>query len=246
MVTPNCEKNLASLTNGENLEHGAKQDCARDRILQAAGVIFSEKGFRSATVREICEAADANIASINYYFGDKKNLYVETLLLAREIGANQFPKPDFSSFTTAEQRLQAIILLLLNRLVSNQAEPWPVKILMAEIVNPSPSAKPLIDGYIDPFIGLVFETVRELMGPDASTALVQQTGFSIIAQCVYYRFADTMNAMVIGEDAYRSDFSVNTLAKQVYDFSLAGIMGTRQVLIASKVEKRAEMNTSVV
>ena len=246
MVTPNCEKNLANLPDGENLERGAKQDCARDRILQAAGVIFSEKGFRKATVREICEAADANIASINYYFGDKKNLYVETLLLAREIGANQFPTPNFSSFTTPEQRLQAIILLLLNRLVANQAEPWPVKILMAEILDPSPSARPLIDGYIDPFISVVFETVKELMGPAAPAELVQQTGFSIIAQCVYYRFADTMNAMVIGEDAYRNDFSVNTLAKQVYEFSLAGIMGTRQVLNGSNVKKDAELNTSVV
>ena len=246
MVTSNCEKNSAYLTDGENLERGAKQDCARDRILQAAGVIFAEKGFRSATVREICDAADANIASVNYYFGDKKNLYVETLLLAREIGANQFPTPDFSSFPTGEQRLQAIILLLLNRLVSNQAEPWPVKILMAEILDPSPSAKPLIDGYIDPFISVVFETVRELMGEGASTALVHQTGFSIVSQCVFYRFANTMTAMVVGEDAYQNDFSVNTLAKQVYEFSLAGIRGTRQALDTINREKEAELNTSVV
>ena len=73
-------------------------NCAKNRILLAAGRIFADKGFRCSTVREICDAADVNIASVNYYFGDKKNLYQETLLLAREIGANQFPTPDFRRY----------------------------------------------------------------------------------------------------------------------------------------------------
>jgi len=128
-------------------EGTGKQDCARDRILQAAGGIFAQKGFRSSTVREICDAAEVNIASVNYYFGDKKSLYEETLLLAREIGAQTYPTPDFSSFESPEHRLRAMILLLLNRLVSNHSEPWPVKILMAEILDPSVAARPLIDGY---------------------------------------------------------------------------------------------------
>ena len=38
----------------------------RAHILQAAAEIFAEKGFRAATVRQICAKADANIAAINY------------------------------------------------------------------------------------------------------------------------------------------------------------------------------------
>ena len=214
-------------------EHGGNsKQCARNRILQAAGVIFAEKGFRASTVREICETAEVNIASVNYYFNDKKNLYVETLLLAREIGAKQFPTPDFSSFESPEQRLRAMILLLLNRLVANHAEPWPVKILMAEILDPSPAAKPLIDGYIEPFLDVMFATVVQLLPNHAPESLARQTAFSIIAQCVYYRFADSLNRMVIGGQAYNDDFSVNQLAKQVCAFSLAGIEGTGRRLEA--------------
>jgi AcrR family transcriptional regulator len=187
-------------------------NCAKDRILLAAGRIFSEKGFRCSTVREICDAAEVNIASVNYYFGDKKKLYAETLLLAREIGAQKFPIPDLSVLATSEDRLRSIILLLLNRLVGTHDEPWPVKILMSEILNPSPAAKPLIDGYIQPFLKMVFATVKEMVDDSVS-----------VSQCVWYRFAGDINRMVIDEEEFNDNFAINHLAKQILDFSLAGI-----------------------
>lgn len=198
-------------------------NCAKDRILLAAGRIFAEKGFRCSTVREICDTAEVNIASVNYYFGDKKKLYEETLLLAREIGAQKFPIPDLSALAGPEDRLRAIILLLLNRLVGTHVEPWPVKILMSEILNPSPAAKPLIDGYIEPFLKMVFAVVKEMVGDNVSESTIHQLSFSVVSQCVWYRFASDINQMVISPDQYGENFSVNSLAKQIFDFSLAGI-----------------------
>ena len=198
-------------------------NCAKNRILLAAGRIFAEKGFRCSTVREICDAADVNIASVNYYFGDKKNLYQEALLLAREMGAMQFPTPDFSALRAPEDRLRSVILLLLNRLVGSHDEPWPVKLLMSEILDPSPAAKPLIDGYIGPFLKMVFATVEEMVDDTVCESKIHQLSFSVISQCVWYRFAGDINRMVISEEQYSSNFSINGLAKQIYDFSLAGI-----------------------
>ena len=48
---------------------------AKDRLLAAGLKYFASKGFDGATVREICDEANSNIAAINYYFGDKQGFY---------------------------------------------------------------------------------------------------------------------------------------------------------------------------
>ncbi len=48
---------------------------ARNRLLDAAMALFAEKGFSKTSTREIAQAAQINIASISYYFGDKAGLY---------------------------------------------------------------------------------------------------------------------------------------------------------------------------
>ena len=47
----------------------------RERLLQVAKQLFADRGFRNVTVREICRDAHANVAAVNYHFGDKLGLY---------------------------------------------------------------------------------------------------------------------------------------------------------------------------
>ena len=52
-------------------------DDTRQRLIDAAGTIFAEKGYEAASVRDICQQASANIAAVNYHFGSKENLVNE-------------------------------------------------------------------------------------------------------------------------------------------------------------------------
>src|SRR5229473_4084962 len=54
-------------------------ELTRDKLIEAAGHVFAERGYRAATIREICRRAGANIAAVNYTFGDKMGLYTEVL-----------------------------------------------------------------------------------------------------------------------------------------------------------------------
>ena len=54
-----------------------KKEIPRERLLEEAEALFAEKGYTAVSIREIIAAADCNVASINYYFGNKKNLYLE-------------------------------------------------------------------------------------------------------------------------------------------------------------------------
>ena len=57
----------------------ATSDPTRDKLLDVAGRIFADRGYHAATIREICVAAGANIAAVNYHFGDKLGLYTEVV-----------------------------------------------------------------------------------------------------------------------------------------------------------------------
>lgn len=51
----------------------------RTKILEAAKILFADHGYEGTSIREIAKAADVNVASVNYYFNSKENLFLEIL-----------------------------------------------------------------------------------------------------------------------------------------------------------------------
>ena len=49
-----------------------------ERILDAAQKLFANKGLEATSVRDITTEADCNVAAVNYHFGGKEKLYVES------------------------------------------------------------------------------------------------------------------------------------------------------------------------
>ena len=80
-------------------------DGTRERLLEAAGEVFAQKGFREATIREICARAGANIAAINYHFGGKERLYAEVLRYVDSMKADRHPFTAPETSVSAESRL---------------------------------------------------------------------------------------------------------------------------------------------
>ncbi|MFC7159731.1 TetR/AcrR family transcriptional regulator [Pseudidiomarina halophila] len=49
-----------------------KRATTKDKILDAAEVLFAEHGFKQTSLRQITAEAEVNLASVNYHFGSKK------------------------------------------------------------------------------------------------------------------------------------------------------------------------------
>ncbi len=81
------------------LTHHARRALVQERqqqILQAAAQVFSEKGFATATIRDVARAAGVSDGSIYRYFKNKQDLLVHL--------PRQFMQPRLEEFQAASQR----------------------------------------------------------------------------------------------------------------------------------------------
>ena len=195
----------------------------REKILLAAGQIFAREGFRGATVREICELAEVNVASVNYYFGDKQTLYNEAVMMAREMRVREFPYPTWDEIPDPEDKLKIFIQLILERLVALDTEPWQVQLLMREVLNPTDASKKLITDYFRPIIEVLLGIVDDLVGVVLPEHERNQIGFSIFGQCLHYRYTAEMTTLLLGRENVQAHFSRSQIADHITRFSLAAL-----------------------
>ncbi|RYF21660.1 MAG: DUF1956 domain-containing protein, partial [Comamonadaceae bacterium] len=67
---------------------------ARTRLLLAALRLFAQQGYAKTSIRAIAQAAQANVAAVSYYFGDKAALY--SALFTEPCGDIHSLIPDFT------------------------------------------------------------------------------------------------------------------------------------------------------
>ena len=192
------------------------------RLLEAAGEIFAKYGYRGATVRQICEKAGANLAAVNYHFGDKERLYMAVLRSVPSAQAKKYPPNVDSAEAGSEQKLCAYIRSLLNRVFDEGRPGWHTKILTREIVEPTRAFDALVEETARPLHNELSSIVRELLGPAASDESVHLCTLSIISQCVYYHNARTVITRLYPEHQY-GGADIDRLVAHIANFSLSAL-----------------------
>lgn len=204
------------------------------RLLEAAGEIFAEFGYRAATVRQICEKAGANVAAVNYHFGDKERLYLAVLHSVPDAHAEKYPSHGkLRAGSSPEDRLRAYIEALLQRVFDPGKPGWHAKIIARELAEPTRALDSLLEEIARPLHRDLAGIVRELLGPGAGEDDVRFCALSIMGQCVYYHHARAVVARLYPEQNNSAD-GIAPLVDHITEFSLAGLRaraekaGTRQ------------------
>ena len=193
------------------------------RLLDAAGEIFAEFGYRAATVRHICEKAGANVAAVNYYFGDKEGLYLAVLRSVPSAHAEKYPSSQrLDANAPAEEKLRCYIESLLHRVFDPGRPGWHAKIIAREMVEPTRALDSLLDEVARPLHQELAGIVRELLGSKATDEEVRLCALSIMGQCVYYHHARTVIARLYPAQKYGRD-EIARLVSHITDFSLAAL-----------------------
>lgn len=155
------------------------------RILEAACSVFAEKGFRDATIAEICARAKANQAAVNYYFRDKSSLYFAVWKHSAEEEARLYPMDGgVSSRASAEKRLCGIIGALVRRLGDQGALGNFQKLKTMEMAMPTGIIMDVVREFREPFRWNLKNVIREMLGKNASEDVVERFERGIVAQCM--------------------------------------------------------------
>ena len=202
-----------------------------EQLLVAACAIFAAKGFRAATIAEICKQAGVNTAAASYHFGGKEGLYVASWRYAFERSLRIYP-PDggVSSAAPPEARLRGRILSIMRRILDPASHDFDI--VHKEMASPTGLLAEPMRQSMEPIFQGLNSLVRELLGPAASEQQVRLCHMSIRAQCFGPLLRERRRKLAQpgqlppGPEPLQDE--VEVLADHVTRFSLAGIRELRQ------------------
>lgn len=164
----------------------------RSRLLEAAVGLFAAQGYDATSVREVCERAGANVAAVNYHFGSKRDLYDAAIDFARaeSNGRNSWVSTDtgrdFWQGDPPEQRLRRFIAMMLEHaLLSNGDASDLSRLMIHEMIDPTPSFERQVEVSIARVYGALLEICREVAGPAPDDETIMRYALMINAQCHY-------------------------------------------------------------
>lgn len=193
------------------------------RLLEAAGEVFAEFGYRTATVRQICEKAKANLSAVNYYFGDKDRLYLGALRYLHTTATDIYPPSlGLKPGAKAEDRLHAFIRSLFHRLLGEGRPNWHMKLAARELIEPTPALDVIVDEAIRPLSQELESIIVDLLGAEADDELVRLCMLSVVSQCGFYHHSRAVISRLYPAQKFGAA-DIERIAQHVTQFSLAAI-----------------------
>lgn len=200
----------------------------RQRILENACSVFAEKGYPGATVAEICERAGANIASVNYHFGDKERLYDEVWHYAFAQAHEAYPlDPAQDKSVRPEVRLRTVVMTVLQRTLSRGLPGYYARLQLREMVEPTAALEAMVRDVVIPQRSILVGLVREILGNAVSQTDVDLCVFSIASQVLFLSVSEPVRIQLVKRDAF-PDPTIAAFAEHVTNFSLAGLEQVRR------------------
>ena len=153
--------------------------------MQAAGEEFAEKGFECARIRTICDRAQANVAAVNYHFGDKEQLYVEAVLDAHRCGIEAEEEDGSARWRSPAEQLRGFIRHFLSRVLAmHDPDGWWHRLMLREMLQPTSASEVLVREAIRPRFEQLLGILRRIC-PEAEERKLHALAFSVIGQCLH-------------------------------------------------------------
>ncbi len=207
-----------------NVKNNSASQETQRRLLLAAGEIFAERGFHAATIKEITDRAGASLASVNYHFRDKAELYAAVVRKIEEEAAKIIPPDDVLSGDAATRFRQFVRWYCVKSMGRNRPT-WEKILLAREMIEPTPALESLLGNVFRPLNEKLSRLIAELLGVRITHESVGLIAASVFGQCMYHlrhqEFIGQMHPQ-LGDRP-----NVEDLAAHIAEFSLAGLRCSR-------------------
>lgn len=202
----------------------------RDKILLTAETLFAEKGFDGVSVREITARARSNVASVNYYFGSKKGLYLAVFKermaeRARKVQEAFWKEIGNERNPDAEKTIRAVARAFLKSPFSEKERLLHHKLMAREINRPTEAFEVFQKEVVQPFFKALLKLLTPYMKRGTPEKVRMLYVLSIIAQIMHFNLARNMISGITGR-RFDEDFT-DLLIEHIVSFSLHGLKGGR-------------------
>ena len=210
----------------------------RQQLLAAGAVVFAARGFREATVREICRQAGSNVAAVNYHFGGKDGLYAEVLAEGQRRMHGPIPVPAVGN-GSATERLEEFVRGFLERVLTESSESCHAQLMFRELIEPTAALDRVVAEFIRPGAVALGEIVDELLGPGFTVRERQRVGLSIVSQILNYKHCRPVIERLF-PDLPMDAGQIESLTRHITDFSVAAIQGLRRARARAESQAQAQ------
>jgi len=209
----------------------------RARLVDAAGEMFAELGFHHTTVRQICQRAGANIAAVNYHFGDKTGLYTEVVRQSMRAARLDAVRAAFDQNAPPEQILRAVIKTRLESLRSLDLGDWHFRIFAHELAKPTPAMNVVVNEAIRPLYSRMCTLLGNILRLPPDHEKTRLCAHSIIGQILFYAFARSVINRLAPEMKMTAT-QIDLIADHIAEFSLAYLRQTNRKRLPTKGKKK--------
>jgi AcrR family transcriptional regulator len=205
-----------------------EDDPVRAKLISAAGEVFAEFGFQTATVREICRRAGANVAAINYYFRDKLGLYTEVLSASILDNQGEALRQALAHSKTPEDALRKFIEGMLSRMHGEGRPAWHIRIMAHEMAQPTPALAHVIDEVIRPRYEQLCKIIGQILDLPPDHETTRLCAHSIIGQLIHYIHGRPVIAVLWPELKLAKPKYRQLVANHIADFTLRNLRVLRR------------------
>jgi AcrR family transcriptional regulator len=202
-----------------------EEKSTREKLLEAAEVLFVKKGYEGVSVRDLTEAAGVNVAAINYHFKGKKDLYREVFrrMLAPvaqrrlEELASVIPKagaPDL------REVIRTYVSGFLGEMLASREAECCLNRVSVEMSRSGIATDVLVKEMVMPVHRVIKEAIRRAR-PDLTEEKISLCIISIAGQIIHFVRAKEVIRRLAGR-GYSKEF-MNEIIEHITDFSLRGM-----------------------